>query len=173
MNIPESVVCLGMIILEIMHILVSKNGRLTLKKTSTISGAVPLCFVASAPTAAATRSQMVTWIYSVYGSVRLKIEFFPFSEGERTMHNQRHPEKYSLNDPWASWWMRQPSEPASRCERPHRRSLYTYRSKSKGHLSIFYQTNVMTYLVAWLSANHSKFTRYTIWCQSENIFDKG
>ena len=78
MNIPESVVYLGMITLEIMHIIVSKNGRLTLKKTSTISGAVPLCFVASAPTAASTRSQMVTRIYSVYGSVKLKTDYLLF-----------------------------------------------------------------------------------------------
>ena len=91
-----------MIVLEIMHILASKNEMHTLKKTSTVSGAVSLGPIASTPITSPTRSQVVAWIYSVYGSVRLKIEFFPFSEGERTMHNQRHPEKYSSNDPWAS-----------------------------------------------------------------------
>ena len=78
MNIPESVVCLGMIVLEITHILVSKNEMHTLKITSTVSGAVSLCLIASTPTTSPTRSQVVAWIYSVYGSVKLKTDYLLF-----------------------------------------------------------------------------------------------
>ena len=67
-----------MIVLEITHILVSKNEMHTLKITSTVSGAVSLCLIASTPTTSPTRYQVVTWIYSVYGSVKLKTDFLLF-----------------------------------------------------------------------------------------------